>query len=222
MNLSTHKKSEVDLRVAQELKNNQDFIYQTNQSLQELRNEIFSLNSQYEKAIAKYESRQKEIEIGFENMKEMVDEVLHKCIQDLGDVKTEVNNTCKEVRNDLLRLTQECVTQTAFEYTVDSLVDAGFDHGTQIVKLQNDLKVIEANTRSFFTQELKSLRQDLTPIVPEIDPVQVKIDEVKKVVKVDLDGVAKEIFLMKKAIVYEQKKIENIYTLIERIKAGKK
>lgn len=58
--------------------------------------------------------------------------------------------------------------------------------------------------------------------MPEIDPVQVKIDEVKKVVKVDLDGVAKEIFLMKKAIVYEQKKIENIYTLIERIKAGKK
>lgn len=222
MNLSTHKKSEVELRVAQELKNNQNFIYKTNQSLQNLRNEILSLTSQYEKTIAKYESRQKEIEIGFENMKEMVDEILHKCIQDLGDVKTEVNNTCKEVRNDLLRLTQECVTQTAFEYTVDSLVDAGFDHGTQIVKLQNDLKVIEANTRSFFTQELKSLRQDLTPIVPEIDPVQVKIDEVKSVVKVDLEGVAKEIFLLKKAVIYEQKKIENIYTLIERLQAGKK
>lgn len=222
MNLSTHKKSEVDLRVAQELKNNQDFIYQTNQSLQDVRNEIISLTSKHEKTIAKYESRQKEIEIGFENMKEMVDEVLHKCIQEIGNVKTELHETCKEVRKDLVNVSYEYVTQSAFEYTVDSLIDARIGHGIEIAKLQDDLKLSTTYTKSIFSSELERLRKDLTPIIPEIDPVQLKIDEVKSVVKVDLEGVAKEIFLLKKAVVYEQKKIENIYTLIERLQAGKK
>jgi hypothetical protein len=33
--------------------------------------------------------------------------------------------------------------------------------------------------------------------------------------KVDFDGLVKEIALIKKAVAYDQKKFENVYTLIE-------
>jgi hypothetical protein len=38
---------------------------------------------------------------------------------------------------------------------------------------------------------------------------------------VDFDGLVKEIAILKKAVAYDQKKFENVYTLIERLKAGK-
>lgn len=221
MNLSTHKKSEVDLRVTQELKNHQDFVYQTNQSLQNLKNEIFSQSFKHEKAISRYESRQKEIEIGFENLKEIVDEVCHDCIQNIGEMKTKINVLCKEVHDDIDKISKECVTIEAFNHSMDSLTDIRIGYGIQITRIEDDLKLTTNNTRSLFKVWIEDLRKDLTPVIPEVDPIQTKINEVKKILKVDLEGVAKEIFLLKKAIVYEQKRIENIYTLIERIKAGK-
>lgn len=80
---------------------------------------------------------------------------------------------------------------------------------------------VVATLRNHVKEQMKELKVELTPEVPEVDPVKEKIDEVMKVFKVDFDGLVREINLLKKAQAYDEKKFENIYTLIERLKAGK-
>ena len=95
------------------------------------------------------------------------------------------------------------------------------NHLKQTLKTDNITQSF-GNLQGQLKQDIEKLRKALTPIVPEVDPVDTKLDERFKVFKVDFDGLVKEITLLKKAVFYDQKKFENVYTLIERLKEGKK
>jgi hypothetical protein len=83
--------------------------------------------------------------------------------------------------------------------------------------LNQSLQQLQGQTQ----ESLKALKEELTPKPPDIDPIKAQLDERFKVWQVDFDGLIREIVLLKKTIHYDQKKFEHIYTLIERIQAGK-
>ena len=70
------------------------------------------------------------------------------------------------------------------------------------------------------SSDLSQAKKELTPVEPEIDPVQQMIDERFNVFKIDFDGLVRELAILKRAVAYDEKKFENIYTLIERLKGG--
>ena len=80
--------SNAEFMSAQEMKFNNDFVYQTNQSLQDLSRSLECLSLLHGESHAKLESRQKSIEIYFENLSQNVMERLNAFSQKLGDFET--------------------------------------------------------------------------------------------------------------------------------------
>lgn len=213
--------SDVELRAAQELKDDKDFKYSTNQSLQTLSQGILSLSLQHEKVMAKTESDRKALLIEFENLREWILSHFNEMNQRLGDAESKLF----EVLDNFTDLREEVQTS----YLTKKEFDNSFCDLEDIIisnQLKNTLKTDNVihdfnNLKGQTKEDLEKLRRDLTPIPPEVDPVDIKLDERLRVFKVDFDGLVKEITLLKKSVFYDQKKFENVYTLIERLKEGK-
>lgn len=221
LNLSTHKKSEVDLRVAQELKNNQDFIYQTNQSLQGLNHAIISLSLQHERVIAKTDSEKKDILIDFEKICDKVNKKLHQIDQRIGDLETKCNKDVDDIKFIINEMMRSYITTQTFSQQISILNNRIKEVCDLIEKHIDATASANGNIYNRIQSEIKKVRSDLTPIIPEVDPVKKAIDERMEILKVDFDGLVREIAILKKAVAYDEKKFENIYTLIDRLKAGK-
>jgi hypothetical protein len=216
-----HKKSEVDLRVAQELKNNRDFIYQTNQYLQSLSQGIVSLSLQHESVIAKSESDKKSTLIEFEKICDKVDRKLHQIDQRMGDLESKNIKDIDNLKYIINEMMKSFVVREQFS---EQITDVNYrvkkisDNVTQFI---DSTIISNAQIYAHIKSEIKKVKVDLTPIVPEVDPVKKAIDERFDVFKVDFEGLAREIAILKKAIAYDEKRFENIYTLIQRLKAEK-
>jgi hypothetical protein len=221
LNLSTHKKSEVDLKVAQELKNHQDFMYQTGQSLNRLTDGIKQVASQQERVACKVKSDQTAILIEFENLRDSVLQSMKEMNKRLGDVETKLF----EVLDSFVDLREEI---TVKNLTKQEFFDAFVPHVKHVQDIEAEMdrrdvfldKTI-VQTQAHFKNELAVVKKDLTPEIPKEDPIKKQIDQRLQVFKVDFDGLIKEINILKKTSTYDQKKFENLYTLIERLKEGK-
>jgi len=220
LNLSTHKKSEVELRVAQELKNNKDFIYQTNQALQNLSNDIRDLTLNQKKLEAKLGSEHKDLLITFENLREWIlshhNNVTHRIA--LVESKIEANlNEFSELKQhaDLNFVTHE-------QYVQDLL-----DNSYRVDDVEDELKLLEGYFNSTvthikhkITQSIEDVTVTLTPVKPDVDPLQIKFDQAFANLKIDMQGFVKELALVKQDIKYDNKKFEYIITRLERLKQG--
>jgi hypothetical protein len=210
-------KSNAELKEAQELKDIKDFKYSTYQSLNALSEGIGAFSLQHEKVMAKTESDRKALLIEFENLREWIRSSFQYMHQRLGDVESKL---CEALHEFIALKTESAaayVTRKEFNDLLASLESQMVsNHLKQTLKTDN-LAHDLGNLQGQVKQDLESLLKNLTPIIPEIDPVDTKIDERFQVFKVDFDGLIKEITLLKKSVFYDQKKFENIYTLIERL-----
>ena len=81
-------RSEVELRVSQEIKNHKDWMYGIGQQIQTLSENMISLSLNHEKVLSKSESDKKEILIAFENLHENVRNTLDEFCQRIGDLES--------------------------------------------------------------------------------------------------------------------------------------
>ncbi len=221
LNLSTRKRSDAEIRSEQELKNNRDFIYQTNQSLQNLNQSIVQLYSQYEKLTNKFVSDRTNIQTDFYNLEESVLQSCKECkglVNDNGSRLDIMSSQYDKISNDVAhnQLKTNSINNSVSD--LDKKYDDLLRH-LNIIKdsFHTALSVLESKLHS----SIESVRSDLTPKIPEVDPIETVISERLKVVYVDFAGLTRELELLKKSNAYSQKKFEDIYTLIGRIKEGK-
>jgi hypothetical protein len=214
------QRSEVDVRVAQELKNDKDFKYETNQSLQTLARGISALSEKHDKVQANSHSDRKALLIEFENLRESVLDSMKEMDQRLGDVETkmfEVLDSFTDLREEYeLRYLTKQEFYDAFVPEVKALDDIQ----QKMIKDKDYFNFALSTLKNQFKQDIQVVKEDLTPKIPEVDPIKAQLDERFKVFKVDFDGLVREIGFLKKAVAYDQKKFEHIYTLIERLKEG--
>lgn len=222
LKMFTHKdRSEVDIRVAQELKNNKDFIYQTNQSLQALNHCMASIRDEHANAVARFSSERAQLLITFENFSEDLTKQTKDLTQKVGDVETKLAKVLESISDIHAEMSMQYVTK-------DNFINTTYPQSKKIDKVESDLiarhdslGIALATMQQRINVRIEDLKKELTPVTPQIDPIKKQIDERLEVFKVDFDGLIREISLIKKDVSYGQKKFENIYTLIERLKEGK-
>ena len=91
MKTSTPKqRSEVDIRVAQEIKNHRDLVYDQGQRINSLKEGLGALAILHERAMAKTESDRKDLLIEFENFREEILSSFKVMNQRLGDLETKL------------------------------------------------------------------------------------------------------------------------------------
>lgn len=213
-----NQRSEVDIRVMQEIKNHNDLMHEMGQSIQTLQLGLTSLAGQHQKALAKSDNDHKMLLIAFENLKEGVDLFVKKSNQRIGDIETSVN----DVLNKNLKMHKEM----PLDYlSRNDFIDAIRDQDKITACLQQDVTVHKDGFNSAIValnhklkDEIERLRIELTPSTQEVDPIKSQLEAASVVWKIDFDGLVKEIAILKKSATYAEKKFENLYTLIDRLK----
>lgn len=222
LNLSTHKKSEVDLRVAQALKNNQDFIYQTNQALQNLSQSIIALSLQNEKLRSQFESDKKGKEIDYENHLKEVNNRAAMLGQRVSAFEDGIVRMLSEVQGRLDEFRTQLVHHEILDQKFKTIVQWMQSFESSHERLSGLVNSSVCLLHGKIASEIESVRKDLTPSPDARDPIKAEVEEFLKSMRVDFEGLVRELALVKKALAYDEKKFENIYTLIERLKAGAK
>lgn len=221
LNFSTHKKSEVDLRVAQELKNNQDFIYQTNQSLQDLKISLNDVKLQHQKLIDKSGSDRKYLEIEFQNLEEGVLKNINHCLSKVNELDGSLNRLVISLGRDYKKISEEMslISKRLYEHNEELLKQKHLEKEIQDLndRLDRDIFSVKSSTHL----HISSLREDLYKQIPKVDLTKEQLEDRLEIVYGDLAGLVREIELLKKSTNYNEKKFENIYTLINRLKEGK-
>ena len=174
-----------------------------------------------ENLVAKSASDRKEVLIAFENLKDSVDRIQKEVNRRVGDAEKKLFEILDQFNDLKEEVSLHYLSKKDYEESISKIertVSANHLHNT----LKNDgfyhnLTQLQAKA----TEDLRLLREELTPKQPEIDPIKSQLDERMAVWKVDFDGLVREIAFLKKAVAYDQKKFENVYTLIERLKEGK-
>lgn len=213
-------KSEVELRVAQELKNNQDFIYQTNQSLQDLNCLVLCLSARVEKSQVGFLRDLKYTQIKFENIKEEVIKRLDNFSSRVGDLESGFLAMKKYMDKNIDVFISGYVTKEFHKEECNN-INSDLDFIKKQSKIDNDYFDLILNNLNSYIKTQIQLVLDKIPIVPDIQLLKKEISEKLACFKVDCNGILKEIDILKKSLAYDQKKFENIYTLIERLKADK-
>lgn len=219
LNLSTPKRSEVDMRVAQELKNNQDFIYQTNQSLQNLRRDMSFLTDKYKELFGEVGSNRKMIEIEFDTFCDKCNKYLYSMDKRQTDYQSLMSQAFQDAVDKASKMSSNTPTKDEVNMHVGKLSEWIISLQATFEKASNAITSSIQHLKSSFKSETDAIRKDLTPVTPEEDPVKKEVDRQLKDFRVDFQGLVQEIERLKKASAYDQKKFENLYTLIERLKA---
>lgn len=222
LNLSTHKKSEVELRVAQELKNNQDFIYDTNQSLQNLSTSLIALSLQDEKLRTMFESDKKSKEIAYENMVAEVSNKVSAQEKRMSNFEHNIVKLLQETQGRMKLIEDNMVCHDVLDQKIIEIAEWLGSLEVSLEKLKN--LVTSSNTRfeNMIVHDFNQLRLLIPKEDVDSKNVKTEVEELLKSMRVDFEGLVREISLVKKALAYDDKKFENIYTLIERLKAGQK
>jgi hypothetical protein len=140
--------------------------------------------------------------------------------QRIGDVESSIFAFRLYIGKLEDKIESACVKKEAYES--DKL---RFDSDVKQLYSMADLQRLSLshqveNIRGHIKNNVQDLRKEM-PDMPDISPLTKKIDETLACFKVDFDGVLKELQMVKKSVAYGEKKFENIYTLIERLKADK-
>lgn len=215
------KRSEEQIREEQEAINQKNWMYETGQSINFLLDGLRKVSTFQENLVAKSASDRKEVLIAFENLKDSVDRIQKEVNRRVGDAEKKLFEILDQFNDLKEEVSLHYLSKEDYEEAISKIertVSANHLHNT----LKNDgfyhnLTQLQAKA----TEDLRLLREELTPKQPEIDPIKSQLDERMAVWKVDFDGLVREIALLKKAVSYDQKKFENVYTLIERLKEGK-
>lgn len=214
------KRPEAEIRAAQAVKNNQDFIYATNVALNSIRDEIQKLHLEVRQEKADRENQFQTLKIELENAQDgvMFDMASFDAIQ--SDFEKRLNKADFEIS----RLTNLYKTvldvNEQMHKSFDSIKSSSYEQS----KLYAILVQLTKNQSEDFQRRMnvctERLRDELRVVKPLIDPLEVKLNEQIDIMKNDHRGLYKEISLIKKDVEYGEKKFEAIFTRIGIKKAG--
>ncbi len=212
--------SQVDLKISQDIKNHEDWMYEIGQSIRTLKEGLVDLANTHQKDISKVESDNKSVLIAFENLQEKVLKKLNDLSQRVGDLDTICMHIHLDIENKLHEFSKTYVKKE--EVIKDSeLILLNIKQLEEKNKIEKDYLETEfVKVRNLINDQIQNIGKQI-PSIEEFKPLKNQMEEAFKIFKVDFDGLIKEISLLKKSVAYDQKKFENIYTLIERLKEGK-
>lgn len=212
-------KKEIDLRVAQEIKNNKDFIYETNQMLQTLSNNLVQLQKTLEMACAQQKSDLKSLEIKFENLEEKLHAKHTFCYQTLEqyrhanlDAKDAIERKSEYFENNFVKKDEfQSLTESS-----KSNIQALFD---EIKKMKDNFNHALDKQLMIFTIHINAVKEELLNLPTEIPELKKLIAEKIQVFEVNFQGLVKEIEVLKYSQFVSEKHIEDLYTKFKAVKS---
>jgi predicted RNase H-like nuclease (RuvC/YqgF family) len=196
-------------------------MYKTYQKINALNEAMISLSLTHDKSKAKAANDYQSLLIAFENHKEFVDKKFKDLVDRIGAIESLLLQSLAKFREIKQEVELDCLKKQEFEEAISNL-----DNLVISQKLTQSLK--NDNFNQYLTQLKAKIEQDIMKLKEEleskpspVEPLKRHLDERFNSWKVDMEGLVKEIAILKKGMAYDQKKFEHIYTLIERFKEAR-
>lgn len=219
MKLSTPKTSEEIASHAKE-KEYQAFIYRTNQVLNRLNEGIVSLGIQHEKMYQKHQSLHNNLSIDFENHLSDVGLKIGRAFSVIDDMRSDVADIQNEVRSQLDTSNLQFVNKVDLAKMVEHLAQQQRLLDLSFKSLKNFVESELMKIKSSVDGKIKAASDEIKKEIPKVDPIEERFKSKLNDFYVDFTGLVTEVARIREAVRYGEKKFENIYTLIERLKKG--
>lgn len=209
-----------ELVVKQEIKNHNDQMLATNISINEMKEILKAQANLYENELAKFHHRQviQEIELG--NSKQAfceLSEKFERFINDMNafsekcksEIKLSVENSVNAHSKNEASLNIINSLDQKLEDLTDSVVGLSFNFSKEIEDASKSLK-----------KEIEKSKKEILSLPSEAQAVKKELQDQMSIDRVDFTGLIREVNICKKTSMIIEKNIENLYTHIERLKAG--
>ena len=206
-----------ELVVQQEIKNHNDQMLATNLSLNEMREAIESNKVEQDKVNATFGSNISNINQSLFALSESFLKISQNIASHINDQQLlNERNSAKY---------QEMVEAIERLFKLDDkLAESLGIYGNWINKNNNDVNALSKAVTSSFeeldrkhTAKLEKMKVEILSLPSEAQAVKKELEEKISVDRVDFTGILKELRAYKKDTFIQEKKIEQIYTLIERL-----
>lgn len=207
-----------ELVVKQEIKNYQDSHNFILQSIRDLKENIHVVEYFAKEAFAKLECRQSKMFSEINELSNELKSLERRCDSRFNDLERFRGDSGKEstLQKHLLKKNEEEILK------IDAKIDEVFE---MIEELKNDCKTQSLSISNNFdfiqnklSKDLIRMKDDILSIPSEAEKIRVEYDDKIDCHKIDVEGILKEIRISRKDMIVIQKQIENIYTLISRLK----
>ncbi len=206
-----------ELLVQQEIKNHNDSVLSTNISINNLKDHIDQLSKKLDAHVAASSNTFVFYNIDIDKLKKSFDQLSSKCEYSLNDFSSNIQSNNKRIE-DLAKTFESYVKNQKDQNEKLSLLD------NLILGIQDKICNFFSNIKNeIYRNQLKSedslrdLKQEILNRPSEAKVVKKEIEDKMSIWAIDFSGLMKEIQINKKTDFITQKKIENLYTLIERL-----
>lgn len=209
-----------ELVVQQEIKNHQDAVYSTNQAFNDIRNKVEEMSNQSLENYALIVSQHKNLEIEIQLLKEKVDSFMRKFERNINDQSILNERNAIQYEDVVETLEKRIKLEVNF---FDRLKDVE-RHSYEVSESSEALqKTVETNLNSWHSRcmrDMAKLKEEVYSRPSGALEVKKDLEEQIASYRVDVDGIMREINIFKKSTYVVEKKLENIYTQIERMRGG--
>lgn len=206
-----------ELVVKQEIKNHNDLMLANNIAMEHLRNEMIRQKRSRENEIKELhqEISQLKLDLHEAKFKSTVDSCsLRSHINDSSVNKEKVDNEFGKILDSVKQL-QEHLSR--HDQILLNSLSRDSEINDKFTRLSKELshEFIEKNKK--LLSDINSMVEEVKNKPSEADALEKKIEKQLVSHKIDCDGVYQELRVLRRDFDYANKKIENIYTLIERL-----
>lgn len=207
---------EFELVVKQEIKNYNDTVLATNVSLNDCHKKIDELSEKVNRRFAELDTKLLDKDSKFFIHKESIDRSISQLLKMLGDLDSQV----VVYLNNSINLRQSLADNYSLKSEVYNLSDE-FEGRLSHLNLkihqisENFSHKLEMIERSF-VDKFDKLKKEILDRPSEAQDVKRELENKINSACIDAEGILKELRILKKDALISEKKIENIYTLIER------
>ena len=222
MKLSTERQAEIDRRVAQELKNNQDFICTTNQWLQKLDLALERMKKEFLGHAADVGSKLKAQDISIENLSDDHKAHQKKCSQDLEEYRKQMSFCLQFVQESVKRSDERFVSLQQCNDAILALKDRVVVLAQEIDRIDQLIHHEALRLSNQITAKSDALKNEILNLPTEIPSLKQMISDKISVFQVDFQGIVRELEIIKKKAFISSKYIEELYNKFDRLKEVKK
>lgn len=208
-----------ELVVKQEIINHNREISATNLSINSLNEKLDQEKSLTERDRAFFKSKIDTLQSKLDELSNVTGNLIAKFnsitrdlsvkIEDIHSLHAMLTNTCSEVRKELQKQVEQSRTQTL---TLNYLENKVSDFPNLVVPLEE--RIIRK-----LHNHIDNVKQEILSRPSEAHKIKCELEQKMDVDRVDFAGMTKELLLVKKQSFIQEKKIENLYTLIDRLKS---
>jgi len=206
-----------ELVVKQEIINHNKAVSASNQLINSLKNELNSLSNSFKEKYRDDWNR----ELSFDKKIELIEKdivLLRKEIADLSLISAKTSQDFDETKQSIKKeLNDHISEEKSFEERLQYLDDRIHDLKKKISNLENFIRQESAELIRRFTKSLSNTKEEILSRPDGIALVKQELTKKLEEGKVEKDGLIRELDVLKKQNFIQDKQIENLYTLIERL-----